>query len=149
MISCLRPGAPGSAWVLRLRLRRGLPVTVGRQAAGQAGLPGRVPSAWFSGNRLARQKPSHIKTCSSLMRLSARVARRTAVIEITTFWFCYGWSATIGSGRDADRGRALPASSYRWLAEPFGVDTIKVRAKAPGSAWDGCRILMAFPSGRC
>jgi hypothetical protein len=39
--------------------------------SGQAGLPGRVPSAWSCGNRLDRQKASHIKTCSSLMRLSA------------------------------------------------------------------------------
>jgi hypothetical protein len=48
-----------------------------------------------------------------LMRLSARAARRTAVIEITTFW--------------------------------FGMDTFKVRAKAPGSAWGGCRISDGLP----
>jgi hypothetical protein len=41
-----------------------------------------------------------------LMRLSARAARRTADTEITTFCFCYGWSATIRRGRDADRGHA-------------------------------------------
>lgn len=89
-MSPLRLGAPGRAWVLRLGLRRRLPVTVGRQATGQAGLPDRAPWVLSSGNRLARQKASHIKTCSPLMRLSARAARRTAVIEITTFWFCYG-----------------------------------------------------------
>jgi hypothetical protein len=47
-----------------------------------------VPPAWSAGNRLALQEASHIETCSLLMRLSARAARRNAVIEITTFWFC-------------------------------------------------------------
>jgi hypothetical protein len=100
-----------------------------------------VPSASSGGNRLARQKASHIKICSSLIRLSARAARRTTAIEITPFWFSYGWSATIGRGRDADRDHALPASSRRWLDEPFGVDTIQVRGKAPASAWGVCRIF--------
>src|SRR5690348_10982107 len=33
-----------------------------------------------------------------------------------------------------------------WLPEPSGVDIIETRAKAPGSTWDGCRILTALPS---
>ncbi len=65
-------------------------VTVGRPATGQADWPGRVVSACCSGNRLARQKASHIAVCWLLMRLNARAARRTGVIVITTFWLCSG-----------------------------------------------------------
>jgi hypothetical protein len=116
--------------------------------AGQAGRPDRPPSLPFPGNRLARQKVSHIKTCSSLMRLSARAARRTAVIEITAFSFCYGWSAR--SGADEARTevtRGLSPATAGWLSRlewtpsrfavrrpaPHGTDAVFPAAFLPGS----------------
>jgi hypothetical protein len=87
---------------------------------------------------LERQTASHITTCSSWTRLSARAAFRTA-----------RKLAGLRATRGLDAGWLAVMEITTLLVVPWppatDADTVEARAKTPPAAWGGCRIFDGRP----